>query len=165
MKALQLIKYGDIEDSLAFNEVSKPDLQANDVLIETKAAAINPIDNYIILGNLQSMLPIPLPSRLAYDVSGTVVDKGDEVTIEKIIAKASTLHYENTALQKSTENVLKRAVEAGYSELFQRHQKKWDQSEYYLCGEQLTQLLKNEGLIFKYRQVSECAGILLYSNI
>jgi len=80
MKALQLVKYGEIKDSLAINEVSKPTLQAKDVLIEVKAAAINPIDKYIILGNLQGMLPIPLPSGLAYDVSGIVVEKGDEVS-------------------------------------------------------------------------------------
>ncbi len=80
MKALQIVKYGEIKDSLAFNEVSKPVVQANDVLIEVKASAINPIDNYIILGNLQGMLPIPLPSTLAYDVSGIVVEKGEEVS-------------------------------------------------------------------------------------
>jgi len=80
MKALQLVKYGEIKDSLTINEVSKPSVQVNDVLIEVKAAAINPIDNYIILGNLQSMRPIPLPSTIAYDVSGIVVEKGDEVS-------------------------------------------------------------------------------------
>ena len=80
MKALQLVKYGEIKDSLAFNEVNKPTAQANDVLIEIKAAAINPIDKSIVLGNLQSMLPIPLPSTVAYDVSGIVVEKGDEVS-------------------------------------------------------------------------------------
>ncbi len=79
MKALQIVQYGDIKDSLAFNEVSKPTVQANDVLIEVKAAAINPIDKLIILGNLQGMLPIPLPSTSAYDVSGVVVEKGNEV--------------------------------------------------------------------------------------
>ena len=79
MKALQIIKYGEIKDSLAFNEVNKPTIQAKDVLIEVKAAAINPIDKSIILGNLQSLLPIPLPSTSAYDVSGIVVEKGDEV--------------------------------------------------------------------------------------
>ena len=80
MKALQIIKYGEIKDSLAFNEVSKPTVQANDVLIEVKAAAINPIDKSIILGNLQGMLPIPLPSTSAYDVSGIVVETGNEVS-------------------------------------------------------------------------------------
>jgi NADPH:quinone reductase-like Zn-dependent oxidoreductase len=79
MKALQIIKYGEIKDSLAFNEVSKPTIQANGVLIKVKAAAINPIDKSIILGNLQGMLPIPFPSTSAYDVSGIVVEKGNEV--------------------------------------------------------------------------------------
>ncbi|MFK7925490.1 MAG: NADP-dependent oxidoreductase [Bacteroidia bacterium] len=80
MKALQIVKYGEIEDSLAFNEVSKPSIQAKDILIEVKAAAINPIDKSIILGNLQGMIPIPFPSTSAYDVSGIVVQKGDEVS-------------------------------------------------------------------------------------
>ena len=80
MKALQIIKYGEIKDSLAFSEISPPSVQANDVLIEVKAAAINPIDKSIILGNLQGMLPIPLPSTSAYDVSGTVIDKGIDVS-------------------------------------------------------------------------------------
>ena len=80
MKTLQIVKYGEIKDSLAFNEVSKPSVQAKDVLIEVKAAAINPIDKSIILGNLQGVLPIPLPSTMAYDVCGIVVEKGDEVS-------------------------------------------------------------------------------------
>ena len=84
MKALQIVKYGEIKDSLAFNEVIKPAIQATDVLLEVKAAAINPIDKSIILGNLQGILPIPFPSTSAYDVSGIVVEKGEEVTILKL---------------------------------------------------------------------------------
>lgn len=80
MKALQLVKYGEIKDSLAFNEVDKPTVQANDILIEVKAAALNPIDKAIILGNLQSMLPIPLPASISYDVSGVVVEKGADAS-------------------------------------------------------------------------------------
>ncbi|MFT6997684.1 MAG: NADPH:quinone reductase-like Zn-dependent oxidoreductase [Cryomorphaceae bacterium] len=84
MKALQVVKYGEIKASLSFNEVSKPAIQADDVLIEVKAAAINPIDKSIILGVLQSMIPIPFPSTIAYDVSGIVVEKGDNVSDLKI---------------------------------------------------------------------------------
>ena len=76
MRALQIVSYGEIKDSLVFNELSKPAVQSNDVLIEVKAAAINPIDKSIILGNLQGLLPIPLPSTSAYDVSGIVLEKG-----------------------------------------------------------------------------------------
>ncbi|MFD1553226.1 NADP-dependent oxidoreductase [Putridiphycobacter roseus] len=84
MKALQIIKYGEIKDSLAFNKIEKPVVQAQDVLIEVKAAAINPIDNMVILGKLQGMLPIPFPSTSAYDVSGIVVAIGEEVSDFKI---------------------------------------------------------------------------------
>ncbi|MCO4820214.1 MAG: NADP-dependent oxidoreductase [Bacteroidetes bacterium] len=80
MKALQIVKYGKIEDSMAFTEVNKPSIQDNDLLIEVKAAAINPIDKHIILGDLQGMLPIPLPAIPAYDVSGLVVAKGKSVS-------------------------------------------------------------------------------------
>jgi len=80
MKALQLVKYGEIKDSLSFNEVNKPSVQSNDVLIEVKAAAINPIDKSIILGYLHSMIPVSFPSTMAYDVSGVVVEKGDDVS-------------------------------------------------------------------------------------
>jgi NADPH:quinone reductase-like Zn-dependent oxidoreductase len=79
MKALQLTKYGEIKDSLTFNKVDKPTLEANDVLIEVKAAAINPIDKSIVLGNLRAMLPITFPSGVAYDVSGVVIEKGSGV--------------------------------------------------------------------------------------
>jgi len=84
MKALQLMKYGEINDSLAFNEIAKPTIQPTDILIKIKAAALNPIDKGIILGNLQAMLPIPLPATLAYDVSGIVAEIGSEVTGYKI---------------------------------------------------------------------------------
>lgn len=79
MKALQIIKYGEIEDSIAFRDVNKPSIQDNDLLIEVKAASINPIDKHIILGDLQSLLSIPLPSGIAYDVSGVVVKKGEGI--------------------------------------------------------------------------------------
>ena len=79
MKALQLTQYGSIKDSLSFDEVNKPIVLSTDVLIQTKAAAINPIDKSIVLGNLQALLPIDLPSSIAYDVSGVIVEVGSEV--------------------------------------------------------------------------------------
>lgn len=79
MKALQLHQYGDFEESLTLNTVSKPSVLSTDVLIEVKAAAINPIDKLIVLGHLQGMLPVSLPTTVAYDVSGVVVEKGSDV--------------------------------------------------------------------------------------
>ncbi len=80
MKALQLVSYGNIKENVVFSTIDKPQILPNDVLIEVKAAAINPIDKSIILGNLQQLLPITLPSTLAYDVSGIVVETGDQVS-------------------------------------------------------------------------------------
>lgn len=80
MKSLQLTNYGPIASSLVFEETEKPTVLALDVLIETHAASINPIDKSIVLGNLQALLPIPLPSSIAYDLSGVVVEVGEEVT-------------------------------------------------------------------------------------
>jgi NADPH:quinone reductase-like Zn-dependent oxidoreductase len=79
MKALQLINYGKIENNLKFNEVEKPSVKSQDILIEVIAAAINPIDTGIIEGNLKSILPLNLPATLAYDVSGKVIEIGDSV--------------------------------------------------------------------------------------
>jgi NADPH:quinone reductase-like Zn-dependent oxidoreductase len=80
MKALQIKNYGEIKDSLVFNDIEKPKIQAHDVLIETKAAAINPIDKAIILGNLKHLISMSFPGTVAYDISGIVVEKGDQVT-------------------------------------------------------------------------------------
>ncbi|MEO5943587.1 MAG: alcohol dehydrogenase catalytic domain-containing protein [Ferruginibacter sp.] len=79
MKALQVTKYADLKDSLAFNEVTKPTFQAKDVLIEIKAAAINPIDKGIVQGHLKQILALQLPATLGYDVSGIVTEKGKDV--------------------------------------------------------------------------------------
>ncbi len=76
MKSLQLLEYGELNECLAFNEIDKPIVRSQNVLIEVKAAAINPIDKSIIAGNLRALLPIPLPATLGYDVSGVVVEKG-----------------------------------------------------------------------------------------
>lgn len=80
MKAVQLEKYGEIQDSISITDKPEPKVGSNDILIAVKASAINPIDKSIVLGNLQAMLPISLPVTLAYDVSGVVSEVGDEVS-------------------------------------------------------------------------------------
>ena len=118
MKALQIVKNGEPTDSLVFNEVSKPSLLPQDVLIEVKAAAINPIDKSIIAGNLQGMIPISFPSTCAYDVSGIVVEKGHEVSRfeigdlvysrvpqEQMGTIATFVAVNNMAVSKKPENI------------------------------------------------------------
>ncbi|MCG8701574.1 MAG: NADP-dependent oxidoreductase [Bacteroidales bacterium] len=79
MKALQLVKYGEIKDSLSFNEVDKPIMNPTDVLIEVKAAALNPIDFKLASGAYHEIMPLALPTTVGLDVSGVVKEKGEQV--------------------------------------------------------------------------------------
>lgn len=79
MKAIQIVKYGEIKDSLSINEIEKPSVKPNDILVEVKAASLNPIDYKMAEGHLKEMLPLKLPSTIGFDVSGVVVDKGADV--------------------------------------------------------------------------------------
>lgn len=76
MKALQIVKYGEIKDSISINEIEKPSLKPNDILVEVKAASLNPIDYKMVEGKLKDMISLNLPSTIGFDVSGVVVEKG-----------------------------------------------------------------------------------------
>jgi NADPH:quinone reductase-like Zn-dependent oxidoreductase len=79
MKALQIIQYGTLKDSLSIQEVEKPEIKANDILVEVKAASLNPIDYKLAEGHLKDMVPLNLPTTIGYDVSGIVIALGDDV--------------------------------------------------------------------------------------
>jgi len=88
MKGLQIEKYGEIKDSIFINEIEKPTLKSNDILVEVKAASLNPIDYKMVEGKLEDMISLDFPSTIGFDVSGVVVEKstgannfeiGDEV--------------------------------------------------------------------------------------
>lgn len=80
MKALQVKKYGDISDGLVFKNVDTPIFKENDVLLEVKAASLNPIDYKLVEGALKDMVSLDLPTTVGYDVSGVVIKKGDKVS-------------------------------------------------------------------------------------
>jgi NADPH:quinone reductase-like Zn-dependent oxidoreductase len=79
MKALQIIKYGEIKDSLSINEIEKPSLKPNDILVKVKAASINPIDYKMVEGKLKDMISLNLPITIGFDLSGVVMEKGADV--------------------------------------------------------------------------------------
>ena len=79
MKVLQLIKYGELKEGLSFNETSKPSITATDILIQTKSAGLNPIDYKMVAGGLRDIICLNLPNTIGYDVSGVIVEKGDQV--------------------------------------------------------------------------------------
>jgi NADPH:quinone reductase-like Zn-dependent oxidoreductase len=58
---------------------SKPSVKSNDILVEVKAASLNPIDYKMVEGHLKDMISLNLPSTIGFDVSGVVVEKGVDV--------------------------------------------------------------------------------------
>lgn len=84
MKAAQINKYGGI-DFLEVNEnVPKPTPSANQVLVEVKAASINPIDWKIREGYLKEMAPLQFPVTLGGDFAGVVSEISEGVFEFKI---------------------------------------------------------------------------------
>jgi len=80
MKQLFITGYGKIEDNLQFYEVDMPKVGSNEALIKINAAGVNPIDYKIINGLLKQINKLSFPTPIGFDVSGTVVEKGEGVT-------------------------------------------------------------------------------------
>ncbi len=80
MKALQIVKYGDLKDSLTIGEIKKPLVKPNDLLVAVKAVSLNPIDFKLAEGKLKEMVHLNLPSTIGFDVSGVVTEIGADVT-------------------------------------------------------------------------------------
>ena len=79
MKAVRIHAYGGPEQ-LHYEDAPRPPLKPDDLLIRVRAAAINPVDWKIREGYLQGFLNHQLPLILGWDVAGTVVEVGPEVT-------------------------------------------------------------------------------------
>lgn len=79
MRAIQYRDFGNSE-SIVINEVTKPDIKtADDILIQVKAASVNPLDIKIRLGYMQQVRPVQLPFTPGLDASGIVVAIGENV--------------------------------------------------------------------------------------
>ena len=81
MKAIVLKTFGGIEQ-LSYEEIEKPEIKANEVLIQVKALSINPVD--VKVRNRQAPLAEDLaryqPLILGWDISGEIIEKGAAVT-------------------------------------------------------------------------------------
>lgn len=79
MKAVILKAFGGIEN-LDITEVPKPDIQPDEVLVRTKAIAINPVDIKTRQGFAQAQyLRKDYPMILGWDVSGIITEIGAKV--------------------------------------------------------------------------------------
>ncbi|MGF1764186.1 NADP-dependent oxidoreductase [Aliivibrio kagoshimensis] len=83
MRAVRIHQYGGTE-TLQLDNIEKPIINDDDILIQVKSAAINPVDWKIREGYLQTFIPYDLPVTLGWDVAGIVTEVGSKVTEFKV---------------------------------------------------------------------------------
>lgn len=84
MQVIQYQSFGQ-SDVLALVEVAQPQISNdNEVLIQVKAASVNPLDMKIRMGFMQKMRPVQLPYTPGLDAAGTVVAVGAAVSRFKV---------------------------------------------------------------------------------
>lgn len=79
MKAAQLTKYAK-DYQLNVQTIAKPQIQSDEVLIEVREAAVNPLDALLGTGSLRLVQGIDLPHTMGNELTGVVVEIGANVT-------------------------------------------------------------------------------------
>lgn len=79
MKAVVATRYGG-PDVLELVERTEPVIEGNDVLIEVRAASLNPLDFKIREGKVKVALPLEPPIALGCDVAGVISAAGGSTT-------------------------------------------------------------------------------------
>jgi NADPH:quinone reductase-like Zn-dependent oxidoreductase len=79
MRAVRFDHYGD-RDVLYIADVDMPKPQAGEVVVQVRAAGINPGEAAIRTGALASLFPATFPSGEGSDLAGVVSEVGDSVT-------------------------------------------------------------------------------------
>lgn len=80
MKAAQINAYGGSEVVELNANAPTPTASPGKLLIEVRAAGVNPVDWKIREGYLQQMAPLQFPATLGGDFSGVVVGTGEDVS-------------------------------------------------------------------------------------
>jgi alcohol dehydrogenase len=83
MKCAYITHYGG-PDALQIGTQGKPEIGPREILIQVKAASINPVDYKIRQGMLKQMLDYRLPLILGQDLSGVVARVGEKVSRFKV---------------------------------------------------------------------------------
>lgn len=80
MKAVQINKYGGYEVLEINNNAEKPSVGKGQVLVEVRAASINPFDWKVRAGYMKDFMPLNFPATLGGDFAGVVRELGEGVT-------------------------------------------------------------------------------------
>jgi alcohol dehydrogenase len=79
MKAAVIHRYGS-NDQVKVADVAVPTMGAMDLLVQVRAASVNPVDAKTREGKLKTLLKYRFPLVLGNDLSGVVSDVGEQVT-------------------------------------------------------------------------------------
>ena len=79
MKAAILDKYDKQGRELSIVEVPVPEIKANEVLVKIRTAAVNPLDNMIIRGEVKLIVPYTMPLVMGNEFCGTIEKMGNKV--------------------------------------------------------------------------------------
>jgi len=74
-----ITKYGDINSSLEEQEIAKPALEENQILIKAYSSSFNPIDFKIVRGDFKAMGKVTFPIGTGRDVSGIIEEIGKNI--------------------------------------------------------------------------------------
>jgi NADPH:quinone reductase-like Zn-dependent oxidoreductase len=77
MKAVTINRYGD-QSVLTYTDVERPEPKSDEVLVQTRAAAVNPVD-WKIREGLGEMFGLRLPIVLGCEIAGTIEKVGSDV--------------------------------------------------------------------------------------
>jgi len=80
MRAAVLTQYDKQKINLEIKEVSIPIPKENEVLVKIYSAAVNPLDNMIIRGEVKLIVPYKMPLVMGNEFSGVVEKVGKKVT-------------------------------------------------------------------------------------
>jgi len=104
MKAIQYNDYGN-SDVLKQVDVPVPSIQnGNDVLVQVKAAGVNPIDIKIRMGFMKAVRPVEMPFIPGGEAAGIIVAIGDDVSAFKVGDEVIALTQTNAYAEYVTAN-------------------------------------------------------------
>jgi alcohol dehydrogenase len=118
MKSAQINRYGS-SDVMEINQnTPSPKLMPDKILVDIKAAGVNPIDWKIREGYMQQMVPLQFPSTLGMDFSGIIKEvdstessfdykKGNEVYGQASVTKGGTGAFAEIAITDADNIALK----------------------------------------------------------
>ncbi|MDQ0593598.1 NADPH:quinone reductase-like Zn-dependent oxidoreductase [Chryseobacterium ginsenosidimutans] len=102
MKAIQYKEYGK-SDVIKYVEVPTPLIKSeNEILIQIKAAGVNPIDMKIRMGLMKTIRPVEMPYIPGGEASGVIVAVGEAVSEFKVGDEVIALTKKHTYAQYVT---------------------------------------------------------------